>query len=189
MRNRSQKVPDMTDWSQIVYEHGPIAWRTAYRLLNNEADAGDCFQRAFISALELERTEVIRNWPALLKRLATARALECIRRRRRESSRLTALAEGSIIDRKGVGPVKAAEATELAEHLRAALADLDARQAQVFCLACLDGLGYQEIAEQLRVTVNHVGVLLNRARATLRARLQAHRPTPAAEHFPRERES
>jgi RNA polymerase sigma-70 factor, ECF subfamily len=179
----------MTDWSQIVQEHGPIVWRTAHRLLNNEADACDCFQRTFISALELERTEVIRNWPALLKRLATARALECVRHRRRESNRLTALVESSVIDRKGMGPVKAAEASELAEHLREALADLDARQAQVFCLACLDGLNYQEIADQLSVTVNHVGVLLNRARATLRQLLQAHKPTPAAEHFPRELKS
>jgi len=139
-----------------------------------------------MSALELERTEVIRNWPALLKRLATARALECVRHRRRESNRLTALTEDSVIDRKGLGPVKAAEASELAEHLREALADLDARQAQVFCLACLDGLSYQEIAEQLSVTVNHVGVLLNRARAALRERLQAHGPTAAAQRFPRE---
>jgi RNA polymerase sigma-70 factor, ECF subfamily len=179
----------MTNWSEIVQQHGPIVWRTAHRLLNNEADTCDCFQRAFISALELERTEAIRSWPALLKRLATARALDCIRQRRREWNRQTAVLECSVIDRKGVGPAKAAEASELAEHLREALADLDSQQAQVFCLACLDGLSYLEIAEQLRVTVNHVGVLLNRARATLRERLRAHRPTPAAEHFPRELES
>jgi RNA polymerase sigma-70 factor (ECF subfamily) len=183
------KVHDMTDWSQIVQQHGPIVWRTAHRLLNNDADACDCFQRTFISALELERTEVIRNWPALLKRLATARALERLRQRRRESSRLTALAERSLIDRKRVGPVQAAEASELAEHLREALAELDDRQAQVFCLACLDGLRYQEIADLLGVTVNHVGVLLNRARATLCERLQAHGPMPAAGPFPRELES
>lgn len=179
----------MTDWSQIVEQHGPIVWRSARRLLTNEADACDCFQGTFIAALELERAEAIRNWPALLKRLATARALERVRQRCRESNRLSTLAESSVIDRKGVGPVKAAEASELAEHLREALADLDARQAQVFCLACLDGVSYQEIAEQLSVTVNHVGVLLNRARAALRERLRAHRPTSAAEHFPRELES
>jgi RNA polymerase sigma-70 factor, ECF subfamily len=179
----------MTDWSQIVQHHGPSVWRTAYRLLNNDADAGDCFQRTFLSALELDRSEVIRNWPALLKRLATARALECVRHRRRESNRLTALAASSVIDRKGVGPAKAAEASELAEHLREALVDLEPRQAQVFCLVCLDELSYQEIADQLGFTVNHVGVLLNRARATLRERLQTHTPLRIAEHFPRELES
>ena len=170
----------MTDWSQIVQQHGPIVWRTACRLLTNEADAHDCFQLTFIAALQLERNEVIRNWPALLKRLAAARALECLRQRRRESNRRVTLVESSLTDRKGVGPVQAAEASELAARLRQALAELDSRQAEVFCLACLDGLSYQEIADLLGLTLNHVGVLLNRARAALRERLQGHRLTTAA---------
>jgi RNA polymerase sigma-70 factor (ECF subfamily) len=91
----------MTDWSQIVQQHGPMVWRTARRLLNNEADASDCFQWAFLSALEVERKEAIRNWPALLKRLAISRALDYLRRRRRESNRLTALPEGSASTGKG----------------------------------------------------------------------------------------
>src|SRR5262249_50765402 len=33
--------PEMTDWSQVVQQHGPMVWRTAHRLLNNEADAAD----------------------------------------------------------------------------------------------------------------------------------------------------
>ncbi|WP_020473939.1 RNA polymerase sigma factor [Zavarzinella formosa] len=179
----------MTDWSLIVRQHGPIVWRTAWRLLNNDADASDCFQHAFISALELERKETIRNWPALLKRLATARALESFRQRNRESNRRTTLAEMSVIDRKETGPVAAAEANELGGHLREALAGLDDRQAQIFCLSCLDGLSYQEIAEQLDITVNHVGVLLNRARAALRERLRAFEPSPAVEQITQEFES
>lgn len=170
----------MTDWSQVVQEHGPLVWRTAHRLLGNEADAADCFQRTFVSALELARKEAIRNWPPLLKRLATVRALECLRQRRRVAIRRAALPEGGSADARAVDPLLAAQASELAEHLRKALADLDDRQAQAFCLACLEGLSYQEVAEQVGVTVNHVGVLLNRARAKLRERLQSHRPAPAA---------
>jgi RNA polymerase sigma-70 factor (ECF subfamily) len=169
----------MTDWSQVVQQHGPMVWRTAQRLVNNEADASDCFQRTFLAALELERTQPVRNWPALLKRLATARALECLRQRRREAGRRAALPEGSVADRREVGPVQAAEAGELAGHLREALAGLDAQQAQVFCLACLEGFSYQQIADQLGVTVNYVGVLLHRARSGLQQRLQAHGPAPA----------
>jgi RNA polymerase sigma-70 factor, ECF subfamily len=176
----------MTDWSQIVQQHGPMVWRTAHRLVNNETDTSDCFQRAFLSALELERTEAIRNWPGLLKRLVTARALECLRQRRRESDRRTVLPEASVVDHRGVGPLHAAQTSELAEHLREALAGLDAQQAQVFCLACLESFSYQEIAQQLGVTVNHVGVLLHRARASLQERLQAHGPAAAAACFPPE---
>jgi hypothetical protein len=40
----------MTDWSQIVQQHGPGVWQTLHRLLTNDADEADCFQRTFVSA-------------------------------------------------------------------------------------------------------------------------------------------
>jgi RNA polymerase sigma-70 factor (ECF subfamily) len=169
-------VPVMTDWSQIVQQHGPMVWKTIRRLVDHEADGADCFQRTFVSALEVSRTEAVRNWPGLLKRLATARALECLRQRYRASQRLTTRTDGSEIDRRATSPAQAAQSSELADHLRVALAELEAGQAQVFCLACLDGLSYRDIADELRLTVNHVGVLLNRAKSKLRERLQAHGP-------------
>jgi RNA polymerase sigma-70 factor (ECF subfamily) len=76
-------------------------------------------------------------------------------------------------------PDQAAVVRELSDQLREALALLDARQAQVFCLICLDGLSYAETADQLGLTVNHVGVLLNRARLGLRERLRGHGPADA----------
>jgi RNA polymerase sigma-70 factor (ECF subfamily) len=167
----------MIDWSAIVGQHGALVWKTAYRLLNHEADAADCFQRTFVSALELSRTEPIRHWPALLRRLATARALERIRQRLGERKHLGSLPEEPPVDRKAAEPGRNAQANELAADLRHALAGIDERQAQVFCLACLDDATYEEIAEQLGVTVNHVGVLLNRAKASLRERLRAHDPS------------
>src|SRR5258708_5131257 len=164
----------MTDWSILVRQHGPLVWKTAYRLLNHDADASDCFQRTFVSALELSRTESIRNWPALLRHLAIARALERLRERERERNRLAPIPDEVPVDKKAVGPDRSAQASELASDLRIALVGIDERQAQVFCLACLEEASYGEIAGQLGVTVNHVGVLLNRAKASLRERLRSH---------------
>jgi len=65
-------------------------------------------------------------------------------------------------------PRQEAEANELAERLRVALAQLPHDQADVFCLSCLDKLSYREIAERLNLTTNAVGVLLHRARQRLR---------------------
>jgi RNA polymerase sigma factor (sigma-70 family) len=177
----------MTDWSQIVQQYGPIVWTTVYRLLAHDADAADCFQRTFVSALELARTETVRHWPALLRRLATARALDLLRQKRREAHRLRPLLADTTVSATTLDPGQAAQASELAGHLRAALAELDLRQAQVFCLARLEGCQYEEIAEQLGVTVNHVGVLLNRARTILRKRLRSYEP--AAVHRQRETQS
>jgi RNA polymerase sigma-70 factor, ECF subfamily len=169
----------MTDWSQIVQQHGPLVWTTVYRLLRHDADAADCFQRTFLSALELSRTETIRNWPGLLQRLGTARALESLRQRLRQARRLRPLLADVTVSANTLEPGQAAAVSELGDHLREALAQLDVRQAQVFCLACLDGLSYTEIADQLGLTVTHVGVLLNRARTRLRQRLRGHEPAAA----------
>jgi RNA polymerase sigma-70 factor (ECF subfamily) len=176
----------MINWSQIVELHGPKVWKTAYCLLNNEADAADCFQSTFVAALKLARREAVRHWPALLKRLATMAALDCLRQRHRAINHLTLVSENDPVDRKEIEPAQFAQAGELAEDLRSALAKLDARQAQVFCLACLEDMTYQEIAEQIDVTANHVGVLLNRAKASLRELLRAHDPSAAGEHIKRE---
>jgi len=173
----------MPDWRQIIEQHGPMVWRTIGRLLRHEADTADCFQCTFVSAVELSRLELILNWAALLKRLATVRAIECLRQRGRAAARLRTLPESGQADERAVEPIEAAAAGELAGRLRQALAELDERPAQVFCLACLEGFSYQEIAEQLGVTVNHVGVLLNRAKASLRQRLQAFGPAPANDQF------
>ena len=121
----------MYDWSKLVELHSATVWQTAWRLLSNESDASDCFQRAFLSALELSRREPIANWRPLLKRLATARALDLLRERRRRSNRLEVLTESAAPDRRAVDPLKAAQEGELLEHLREALADLDPRQGQL----------------------------------------------------------
>ena len=169
----------MTDWSFIVAEHGSIVWRTARRLLSSEADAADCFQQTFVSAVELARRQPVRHWPALLSRLATSRALEQLRMRIRERSRLATFDTGIPANVRSCNPLESAQASELADRLREALIELDSRQAQVFCLTQLDGLSYEEVAGELGLTVNHVGVVLNRARSALKERLAAFAPAVA----------
>ena len=123
----------MTDWQEVVEQHGPLVWRTGYRLLGNDADASDCFQKVFLDAIQVARREPVRQWSALLRRLATARALDLMRdryRRRNRSESLTTAAEA--ISREPL-PDQQAEAAELTEQLRVALAELPEQQAQVFC--------------------------------------------------------
>ena len=77
----------MPDWDAIVAEHGPLVWRTVYRLVGNHADASDCFQETFLSAISAARRERVENWGGFLQRIATARALDRLRRRVRQSGR------------------------------------------------------------------------------------------------------
>jgi RNA polymerase sigma-70 factor (ECF subfamily) len=158
----------MTDWDTIVREHAPLVWRTVYRLLGNEADAADCFQETFVAACRKATGGPVLNWPGLLRTTATARALDRLRRRTWQRSHTAELTEGSGATADADDPVCQAQNAELADRMRRALAGLSAKQSEAFCLRHLNELSYEQIAQELDVSVDHVGVLLNRARARLR---------------------
>ncbi len=160
----------MPDWEAILRRDGPAVWRTAYRLLGHRADADECFQEAFLAALEVARRGPVRHWRGLLQRLAAARAVDRLRERYRRG-RPRSVDDTNALGSPPPSPSRAAEDAELIEQLRQALARLPAQQAEVFCLHGLEGWSYQDIAHQLGVTINAVGVLLHRARQQLRALL------------------
>ena len=158
----------MLDWHSIVNDNRQRVWRTVYRLLGNEADAADCFQETFISALLLSRRQEVRNWPALLQRMATSRALDRLRQRIRQNGYCQTVPEWSAVSSLQPGPDQKALASELSERLRLALTQLPAKQAQVFSLRFLEDLSYRQIAQQMKIKDDAVGVLLHRARSQLR---------------------
>jgi RNA polymerase sigma-70 factor, ECF subfamily len=157
----------MLEWQQILSQHGPPAWWAALRITGSASDADDCLQDALINALELARSGTrIRNWGALLRRLATARALDRVRERRRRAAET--VADWGALAAADTPTSRGLEEAELAERLRDALGKISSRQAEVFCLHCLEGLRYEEIAQQLNVSVGVVSAHLHRAREKLR---------------------
>ena len=168
----------MVDWDGIIDREGPAVWRTVRRLLTDRADAEDCFQETFLAALQLWRREPVRSPRAALRRLATARAIDTLRRRYRAARRESSESPATRSDPAPSPPDRAA-AAELAEALRAALAELPGRQADAFCLHCLDGHSYREVGDELNLSVDAVGVLLHRARVRLRELLADRAPGTA----------
>jgi len=168
----------MTAWDDIVSRHGRVVWETAWRMLGNHADALDCYQRAFLDALEMARRETVRDWPALLRRLATVRALDLLRARYRHARRNEPLGDPSSVVSPEPGPEQRAEAAELLERLRAAVAELPDRQAEVFCLVALEGMTYRQVADRMKLSTDAVGMLLGRARKRLRKRLASVESEP-----------
>jgi RNA polymerase sigma-70 factor (ECF subfamily) len=158
----------MPDWDAIVAEHGRLVWRTVYRLLGNHADAADCFQETFLSALSGARGRRVENWGGFLQQVATARSLDRLRQRLRQAGRGVPLAGGAAVSCPDPGPSRQAEARELSEQLRNALAGLPAKQAEAVCLHYLDQWSYQDVGLHLGIAPGAVGSLLHRARARLR---------------------
>jgi len=158
----------VVDWQVIIKKHGPVVWQTAYRLLGNHADAADCFQETFVSALEFCQRQRVRNFPALLARLATARAIDQLRRRFRRSRSETDPADWAALQSTNPCPAQRAQQKELTDWLRESLSKLPPQEAQAFCLRYLNDMSYRQIANELDIKTNAAGVLLHRARAKLR---------------------
>jgi RNA polymerase sigma-70 factor (ECF subfamily) len=167
----------MSDWAEILERDGGAVWRMAYRLLGNRADADECFQEVFLAALEVSRREPVRDWGALLRRLAAARALDRLRRRYRQG-RHRPVVDWDALPGPAPLPSQGVEDAELSDSLRAALAGLRPNQAEAFCLHHLDDWSYREIAEHLAISVDAVGVLLHRARKRLRELLESSDEAP-----------
>lgn len=167
--------PTEIDWAEVVHEHGAAVWRLARRILDHETDAGDCFQETFIAALAASRAAPVANWPGLLRKICTARAIDILRRRIRDRSRTESLEATESLTASAADPADTLAGRELAARLRAALTALPRQQAEVFTLAVVEQVPHAEVAALCGLTPNHVGVLVHRARARLRE-LLAERP-------------
>lgn len=150
------------NFNELVALHGRAVYRTAWRIVGHEADAEDVVQEVFFEAFRLPAGKRVESWPAFLKRLATYRALDSLRKRRSQVS-----IDGLAIAASAEEPWAAAAGLELAERLRQAIADLSEREASVFCLGYFEGLSNLQIAEALEIRAGAVAVALHKARARL----------------------
>lgn len=160
------------DWQKIITEYGPMVWKTAYRLLGNEADTSDCFQDVFLNAVQISRQESVRHWPALLNRLATRKAIDLLRKRIQASKAAMPMDCNDCPD-TSFDPLQSVLAHELSDRLRQALVTLPDLEAQAFCLQTFNDLNYRQIAAQLQVQTGYVGVLISRAREKLQRLLSS----------------
>lgn len=155
------------DWNAIVREHGRAVFGVAFRILGHAADAEDVVQEVFLEAQQQRKPQRIRDWSAFIKRLATFRAIDCLRRRRGDQS-LHGVSEPDRAD----GPQQSAIGNELQHRLRHSLTLLPDQQATIFCLRYFEDLSYEQIASSLGISVSAVSTSLNKARARLRELLK-----------------
>jgi RNA polymerase sigma-70 factor (ECF subfamily) len=152
----------VTDWNRIVREHGPTVFGTAWRILGHAPDAEDVVQEVFLEAHRLGRAQAVRHWRGLLRRMATLRALDCLRRRRP-----TLPLDDGALARPLDDPEANAVGRELADRLRQALGHLPPQEGSVFSLRYFEDLSYQEIAATLDISPGAVATALSKARARL----------------------
>ena len=158
----------MDEWNDVYERYGSLVWATVYRILGNHAEALDCCQDVFAELLNRGRARQVRDWAAFLRWLATRRALDRLRGQRVEIRHSGTNGDIAHLPAATAGPDARVRFNELTGRLKRELGRLPPKQAEAFWLLSVEQMSYQEIAEQLDVEVNQVGVLVHRARQRLR---------------------
>lgn len=112
----------MDNWREILEEHGPMVWRTVYRLLGRHDDALDCYQETFLAAYRASSGRPVEHWPSFLATLAARRAIDRLRHRVRLRVRFAPIDDVPEPVDAGDSPVDLAEGSERLEQVRALLA-------------------------------------------------------------------
>jgi RNA polymerase sigma-70 factor (ECF subfamily) len=167
---------DRSALDELFSRYRQPAYRVAFRLLGNEADALDAVQDGFVKALtHLPGFQGRSSFKTWLLRVVSNAALDLGRSRGRHEARsLEAVRHREL----GAGQIARAEPADRALHqadarrlIDAALRELPDSQRQTFVLHADAGLSYREVAEAMEISVGTVMSRLFYARQKLRALL------------------
>jgi len=157
---------------ELFQRYRGVAYRVAYRLLGQEADALDAVQDGFVKALtHLSAFQGRSSFKTWLLRVISNAALDMGRQRsRREIRSLDGLAPGDPDSPLTFhDPTLRLERADLRQLIREALFSLSEAQRQTFILHADGELSYREVAEALKISVCTVMSRLFYARQKLRA--------------------
>ncbi len=175
---------DDTAYELLVRQHGARLIAVARRLLQNDEDARDAVQDAFLSAFKsLHQFDGQCSLSTWLHRISVNSALMKLRsRKRRPEQNIDDLLPQFVADGHAAEPATAwdqtadslAEQRELRKVVRENIERLPELYRTVLLLRDIEELSTDETARLLGVTLTAVNTRLHRARQALRTRLDAH---------------
>lgn len=172
---RAAQNGDVAAFNQIVRAYQTQVYRTAYRVLGEQASAEDATQDAFVSAFKHIRAYRGGSFKAWLLRIVTNACYDQLRVKQR---RPTASLDAMLIDpdnpAPGIdhaapeSPQDFAERQELNSTIQAGLATLPPDQRMTLILVDIEGLSYEQVAQAMQTNIGTVKSRLSRARLALR---------------------
>lgn len=197
---RRAKSGDLEAFESLVTRHERAIYSLARRIVQQEEDAQDVTQQAFVSALEgLDSFREEASFATWLHRIATFAALKVLRKRRGlPTVSLEAATEPQdghdavphpefIADWKE-SPATLVERQETRRLLEEALSRLDEKHRVVFVLRDVEGFSVRETADALGLSEPNVKMRLLRARLQLREQLTKVFGDPARRREPHRHE-
>lgn len=151
---------------ELVLEHYEDAYRYAYRLSGNAADAEDLVQQAFLTAHR--KIDQVRDISKLRSWLLTV-LRSCFLKSHRRQRPLT----GIDLQVDQIPEQGSRETSIDREKLQNAIGELPESQRVVLMMFYFDEMSYQEMAAELGVAIGTIMSRLSRAKGNLRSRLIA----------------
>jgi RNA polymerase sigma-70 factor (ECF subfamily) len=177
------RAGDLSAFEALVHRHERSAYSLARRMLQNEEDAQDVTQQAFLSALEhLDGFREEAGFKTWLLRITTYAALKIIRKRKglptvslEEATEISderdSIPHPEFIADWRESPAQLAQRNETRQLLDEALARLEEKYRLVFLLRDVEGMSIKETGDALGLSESNVKVRLLRARLQLREHL------------------
>lgn len=170
-QTRSEQEPEGHTIAALFDQHHERVFRVARRITGSSEDAEDVVQTVFLRVLRREEPPLREDEAAnYLHRAAQNAALDLLRRRK--AARSEAIDDADRFRDHRPGPDALTESAAIRDRVRAALADLNPRAAEIFVLRYFDGYGNREIARLLNTSWSTIAVTLHRTRAKLQKDLK-----------------
>ncbi|MBC6936004.1 MAG: RNA polymerase subunit sigma-24 [Chloroflexi bacterium] len=170
---------DLEAFNTLVLHYQDGVYALVYRILGEPAAAADVAQEAFITAYRHLRDYRGGSFRAWVFRIATNACYDELRRRKRRPAMLfddlpgAEVDDGPALPADSPTPEQAAQQAELNRAIERCIRALQPDQRLVLVLSDIEGLSYQEIADSAGLNLGTVKSRLSRARAGVRACLQA----------------
>lgn len=163
---------DVEAFAVLVRRYTPMMRAYTQRMLNASADVDDIVQETFVTAWqrfsELDDPSKVKSW---LMRIVSRKAVDRIRALRPTID----VDEIEQASPSHSTPDRVAETRAGVAALGAALQELPAAQRECWVLREIGGYSYDEIAQELDITVSTARGLLARARKYMIVRMEAWR--------------
>ncbi len=145
-------------------------FRFALSFLLNEDDAKDVVQDVMIKSWEeIDDIKTIRNMEAWCITMTRNKSLDRLRKKGRNYLQIS---DQKHLKSSEPNPLQKISTVESYSAIRGVISGLPDKQQEVIVLRDMEGYTYKEISKLLDIDLNHVKVLLHRARAAVKKKLE-----------------
>src|SRR5215470_8000953 len=167
------RAGDAEAWGTLYRDYAPAMFRFCRRALPTREDAEDATMDIFIKVQKnLSQYDTTRSFSAWLYKVAANHCWDILRRRKIRQDKETEDVENVPLEHPDPSVLDKMIEERTSEEVRRALGKMGARARMALVMRYYSDMSYDEIADQLGVRRQFVGVVLLRARHELRQALE-----------------